>query len=109
MPCSLQFLLHVYKVPDHFCTGDSRVGRLLKLGSSLIVMSIVGGAIAPPFMGHIADLHSMRTRLCRAPCLFCFRHFLRLNLGQARRLDFLDNFFRAPRTSIGDKRPAWFE
>jgi FHS family L-fucose permease-like MFS transporter len=25
------------------------------------VMSIVGGAIAAPFMGHIADLHSMRT------------------------------------------------
>jgi MFS transporter, FHS family, L-fucose permease len=24
-------------------------------------MSIVGGAIAAPFMGHIADLHSMRT------------------------------------------------
>jgi len=24
------------------------------------VMSIVGGAIAPPFMGHIADRHSMR-------------------------------------------------
>jgi FHS family L-fucose permease-like MFS transporter len=23
-------------------------------------MSIVGGAIAPPFMGHIADMHSMR-------------------------------------------------
>jgi len=23
-------------------------------------MSIVGGAIAPPFMGYIADVHSMR-------------------------------------------------
>jgi fucose permease len=23
-------------------------------------MSIVGGAMAPPFMGHIADIHSMR-------------------------------------------------
>ena len=23
-------------------------------------MSIVGGAISPPFMGHIADQHSMR-------------------------------------------------
>jgi FHS family L-fucose permease-like MFS transporter len=36
------------------------LGDYTKLGSSLIVMSIVGGAIAAPFMGHIADLHSMR-------------------------------------------------
>lgn len=27
---------------------------------AFIVMSIVGGAIAPPFMGHIADRQSMR-------------------------------------------------
>jgi len=33
-------------------------------------MSIVGGAIAPPFMGHIADRHSMRIGF--AVPLVCF-------------------------------------
>ena len=47
--------------PTIFALGIRGIGEYTKLGSSLIVMSIVGGAIAPPFMGHIADLHSMRT------------------------------------------------
>ena len=46
------------------------LGDHTKLGSSLIVMSIVGGAIAPPFMGHIADVHSMRIGM--AVPLVCF-------------------------------------
>jgi MFS transporter, FHS family, L-fucose permease len=47
--------------PTIFALGIRGLGEHTKLGSSLIVMSIVGGAIAPPFMGHIADRHSMRT------------------------------------------------
>jgi FHS family L-fucose permease-like MFS transporter len=47
--------------PTIFALGIRGLGDYTKLGSSLIVMSIVGGAIAAPFMGHIADLHSMRT------------------------------------------------
>ncbi|MGD1085452.1 MAG: MFS transporter [Verrucomicrobiota bacterium] len=47
--------------PTIFALGIRGLGDYTKLGSSLIVMSIVGGAIAPPFMGHIADLHKMRT------------------------------------------------
>ena len=47
--------------PTIFALGIRGLGEYTKLGSSLIVMSIVGGAIAPPFMGHIADQHSMRT------------------------------------------------
>ena len=39
---------------------SSALTVIFMLSSSLIVMSIVGGAIAPPFMGHIADVHSMR-------------------------------------------------
>ena len=31
-----------------------------QLSSLLIMMSVIGGAIAPPFMGHIADVRSMR-------------------------------------------------
>ena len=46
--------------PTIFALGIRGVGEHTKFGSSLIVMSIVGGALAPPFMGHIADLHSMR-------------------------------------------------
>jgi len=46
--------------PTVFALGIRGLGDHTKLGSSLIVMSIVGGAIAPPFMGHIADVHSMR-------------------------------------------------
>jgi FHS family L-fucose permease-like MFS transporter len=47
--------------PTIFALGIRDLGDHTKLGASLIVMSIVGGAIAPPFMGHIADMHSMRT------------------------------------------------
>ena len=46
--------------PTIFALGIRGLGEHTKLGASLIVMSIVGGAIAPPFMGHIADTHSMR-------------------------------------------------
>ena len=47
--------------PTIFALGIRGLGDYTKLGSALIVMSIVGGAIAAPFMGHIADMHSMRT------------------------------------------------
>jgi FHS family L-fucose permease-like MFS transporter len=47
--------------PTIFALGIRGLGDYTKLGSSLIVMSIVGGAIAAPFMGKIADTHSMRT------------------------------------------------
>jgi len=46
--------------PTIFALGIRGLGEHTKFASSLIVMSIVGGAIAPPFMGHIADVHSMR-------------------------------------------------
>jgi MFS transporter, FHS family, L-fucose permease len=46
--------------PTIFALGIRGLGDYTKLGASLIVMSIVGGAIAPPFMGHIADVQSMR-------------------------------------------------
>ncbi|HXR06109.1 MAG TPA: sugar MFS transporter [Candidatus Acidoferrum sp.] len=46
--------------PTIFALGIRGLGDFTKLGASLIVMSIVGGAIAPPWMGRIADAHSMR-------------------------------------------------
>ncbi|MDR3458381.1 MAG: sugar MFS transporter [Verrucomicrobiae bacterium] len=47
--------------PTIFALSIRGLGDHTKLGASLIVMSIVGGAIAAPFMGHLADTHSMRT------------------------------------------------
>lgn len=46
--------------PTIFALGIRGLGEHTKLASSLIVMSIVGGAIAAPFMGHIADRQTMR-------------------------------------------------
>jgi FHS family L-fucose permease-like MFS transporter len=56
--------------PTIFALAIRGLGDYTKLGSSLIVMSIVGGAIAPPFMGHLADVHSMRVGMV-VP-LLCF-------------------------------------
>jgi FHS family L-fucose permease-like MFS transporter len=56
--------------PTIFALGIRGLGDHTKLAASLIVMSIVGGAIAAPFMGHIADIHSMRTGF--AVPLVCF-------------------------------------
>lgn len=56
--------------PTIFALSIRGLGEHTKLGSSLIVMSIVGGAIAPPFMGHIADRHSLRIGF--AVPLICF-------------------------------------
>ena len=53
-----------------FALGIRGLGEYTKLGSSLIVMSIVGGAIAAPFVGHIAG-HALDARrfCCAAVCL----------------------------------------
>lgn len=45
--------------PTIFALGIKDLGPLTKKGSSLLVMSIVGGAIFPVFMGWIADISSM--------------------------------------------------
>ena len=45
--------------PTIFALGLRGLGDHTKFGASLIVMSIVGGAIAAPFMGHIADTSSV--------------------------------------------------
>ena len=61
--------------PTIFALGIRGLGDHTKLGSSLIVMSIVGGAIAPPFMGHIADVHSMRVGMVVPLVCFVFVAF----------------------------------
>lgn len=46
--------------PTIFSLSIDGLGRDTKLGSSLLVMSIVGGAVIPPIMGAISDRHSLQ-------------------------------------------------
>lgn len=45
--------------PTIFAVGISGLGENTKRGSSFLVMSVVGGALIPMLMGHIADISSM--------------------------------------------------
>ena len=73
--------------PTIFALGIRGLGEHTKLGSSLIVMSIVGGAIAAPFMGHIADLHSMRVGFVVPLVCFVFVALYGLTWARLTRLD----------------------
>lgn len=73
--------------PTIFALGIRGLGEYTKLGSSLIVMSIVGGAIAAPFMGHIADLHSMRSAFVVPLVCFVFVALYGLTWSRLCRLD----------------------
>lgn len=44
--------------PTIFSLGIKELGEDTKLGSSFIIMSIVGGAILPLIFGHVSDLYS---------------------------------------------------
>jgi FHS family L-fucose permease-like MFS transporter len=44
--------------PTIFALGVRRLGEHTKLGASFLIMTIVGGAIVPYFMGWIADVYS---------------------------------------------------
>jgi FHS family L-fucose permease-like MFS transporter len=46
--------------PTIFSLGIEGLGSRTKLGSSLLVMSIAGGAIVPPLMGAISDRHGIQ-------------------------------------------------
>ncbi len=57
--------------PTIFSLGIKGLGRDTKFGSSLIVMSIVGGAIVPPVFGYISDI-SGNIRYGYIACVICF-------------------------------------
>jgi hypothetical protein len=75
--------------PTIFALGIRGLGEHTKLGSSLIVMSIVGGAIAPPFMGRIADNHSMRIGFVVPLVCFLFVALYGLTWAKLSRQDIL--------------------
>ena len=56
--------------PTNFALGIRGLGERTKLASSFMVMAILGGAVAPLFMGRLADWFSMRVGFL-AP-LACF-------------------------------------
>ncbi len=56
--------------PTIFSLSIDGLGRDTKLGSSLLVMSIVGGAVVPPIMGAISDRQGLR--LAYLAPLVCF-------------------------------------
>ena len=75
--------------PTIFALAIRGLGDYTKLGSSLVVMSIVGGAIAPRFMGHIADVHSMRLGFVVPLVCFVFIALYGFTWARFSRLDSL--------------------
>jgi len=75
--------------PTIFALAIRGLGEHTKVGSSLVVMSIVGGAIAPPFMGHIADQHSMRVGFVVPLVCFVLVSLYGLSWAKLSRLDSL--------------------
>ncbi len=66
---SLNFFMSIM-FPTIFALGVRDLGTQTKLGSSLIIMAIVGGALVPPLMGIIADKAGIQQALL-VP-FFCF-------------------------------------
>jgi len=65
---------HSLMFPTIFALSLETLGRHTKLGASLLVMSIVGGAIIPAAMGWISDLSSIQTAF--AVPLVCYGYVL---------------------------------
>jgi len=66
---------HSIMFPTIFALSIKNLGRYTKRGSSLLVMSIIGGAICPAIMGRISDLSNIQRAffvplLCYAYVLF---------------------------------------
>ena len=51
---------HSIMFPTIFALSLKHLGPHTKLGSSLLVMSIIGGAVLPAIMGYISDMSSIR-------------------------------------------------
>jgi FHS family L-fucose permease-like MFS transporter len=58
--------------PTIFALGVKDLGEDTKLGSSLLIMSIVGGAIIPIFMGLVSDANNGNIQLAYLVPIICF-------------------------------------
>jgi FHS family L-fucose permease-like MFS transporter len=66
---------HSIMFPTIFALSIKQLGRYTKLGSSLLVASIIGGAICPAIMGFISDHSNIRVAfivplICQAYVLY---------------------------------------
>lgn len=52
---------HSIMFPTIFALGIKGLGPYTKLGSSLLVMAIIGGSIFPALMGYVSDMTSIQT------------------------------------------------
>lgn len=69
-------LFHSIQFPTIFALSIEGLGPDTKLGSSLLTMSIVGGAIVPAAMGRLSDATSIQTAfLIPAACYLVVLHF----------------------------------
>jgi len=66
------FFLMSIIFPTIFALGIKDLGPKTKKASSFIVMSIVGGALFPPVMGYISDVHGMSAGFLVPIPLFVF-------------------------------------
>jgi MFS transporter, FHS family, L-fucose permease len=63
---------HSIMFPTIFALSIKQLGVYTKLGSSLLVMAIIGGALFPAFMGYVSDLSDIRHAFI-VP-LFCYAY-----------------------------------
>ena len=73
--------------PTIFALGIKDLGPLTKKGSSLLVMSIVGGALIPVLMGRIADVSTMAIGFIVPLCCFAFIFYFGLDGYKVRIAD----------------------
>lgn len=71
--------------PTIFALGIKGLGPLTKKGSSILVMSIVGGALIPVLMGRIADVSTMALGFIVPLVCFCFIVYYGLSGYKVRR------------------------
>jgi FHS family L-fucose permease-like MFS transporter len=64
------FFFESIMFPTIFALGVKNLGDYTKRGASFIIMSIVGGALMPYFMGWMADSYSTATAYIIP--MFCF-------------------------------------
>ena len=60
--------------PTIFALGTKGLGDQVKLGSSLIIMAIVGGALLPPLLGWFSDQYSLQAAYVIP--VICFSYIL---------------------------------
>ncbi|PAW94361.1 L-fucose:H+ symporter permease [Mucilaginibacter sp. MD40] len=68
--------------PTIFSLSIRDLGKKTKLGSSLVIMGIVGGAVLPPIMGKISDLTNIQFSYI-VPCI-CFAAILWFGIKNLR-------------------------